>query len=46
MIISLGATPLFCDFKWLSIKAAVAHHPIIQKGGGWAVSQGGYLNIN
>ena len=24
-------SPLFCNFKWFSIKAAAAHHPIIQK---------------
>ena len=24
-------SPLFCNFKWPNIKAAVAHHPIIQK---------------
>ena len=23
--------PLFCNFKWLTIKAAAAHLPIIQK---------------
>ena len=23
--------PLFCNFKWFNIKAAIAHHPVIQK---------------
>ena len=31
---------LFCNFRWFSIKVAMAYHPIIQKevdeiGGGW-----------
>ena len=24
-------SPLFCNFKWFSIMAAAAHHPIVQK---------------
>ena len=30
-IFSLGATLLFCNFRWFSIKAALAHHPNIQE---------------
>ena len=32
--------PLFHNFKWLNIKAAIGHHPVIEKEGDEILAKG------